>query len=194
MQTSDLILQAEKILKQRNIAIVVSSVLLFSNFFLSTAVFFNEKEYVLVPNTLEKEALVSSGKMSMSYLEPITRDVVNTMFSITPLNTEYVVKSILKITHPSFYGELKASLFQRNQDIIKRRLSLHFYPQTIVPGEEENSVVVVGKLSTYLGKEEVSSEDKSYSITYIKEGSFRPLILNFQEIDPKKKIEEEAKK
>lgn len=193
MQSSDLILQAEKILKQRNIAIVVSCVLLFSNFFLSTAVFLAEKEYILVPSTLEKEVLVSNGKLSMSYLEPITRDVINLMLSVTPQNTEYATNSILKITHPAFRGELKAALFERNQDVVKRRISLHFYPQTIVPGEEANTVMVTGKLSTYLGKEEVSLEDKSYSITYVQEG-FRPLVSNFHEIDPKKKTEEEAKK
>lgn len=193
MQSSNLILQAEKILKQRNVAIVVSCVLLSSNFFLSAAIFFSEKEYILVPSTLEKEVLVSNGKLSMSYLEPITRDVVNLMLSVTPQNTEYATNSILKITHPAFRGQLKAALFERNQDILKRRISLHFHPQTIVPGEEPKTVIATGKLSTYLGREEVSLEDKSYSITYTQEG-FRPLVSNFHEIDPKKKTEEEEAK
>lgn len=192
MEISDRILQTEKLLKQRNIAVAVSSILLFNTLILSSAVLFTDKEYILVPSILEKEVIVSNGRLSMGYLEPITRDVINLMLSVNPQNTEYVTKSILKITHPAFRGKLKSALFERNQDILKRRISLHFYPQTIVPDEEGKTVIVSGKLATYLGKEEVSLEEKLYSITYVQEG-FKPLVAGFYEIDPKKKNEEEKK-
>ena len=47
-------------------------------------------------------------------------------------------------------------------------------------------MLVVGKLSTHLGKEEVSLEEKTYSITYAFEG-FKPLVLDFHEVDLKAK-------
>jgi type IV conjugative transfer system protein TraE len=186
MDSSHLILETNKILKQRNLALIACGILLFSNLGLSTAVIFGKKETVLVPNSLTQEASIINGKMSPAYLEAITRDVVNLMLNITPANVEYATKSILKITHPKFYGTLKTSLQSRAQDVINRKISVYFSPQSITPTEDQKGAFVAGKLSTYLGKEEVSAEDKTYSITYAFEG-FRPLVLDFHEIDPKAK-------
>ncbi len=186
MIQSDLLTQAEAIQKQRNIAIAVGAILLLSNLLLVGAVVFGDKEIVLVPNLLEKESSLTSGKMSPQYVEALTRDVVNVMLNITPSNTEYATKSILKITHPAFYGQLKFDLQKRAEDIINRKISTHFFPQTITIGEDVKSVYVVGKLTTYLGKENVSEEEKTYSIVYDYEG-FKPLVVSFQEVDTKSK-------
>jgi type IV conjugative transfer system protein TraE len=184
MESSHLILETKKILKQRNLAVIACAVLLISNLFLSSAVIFGDKETVLVPNSLNQEASIINGKMSPAYVEALTRDVVNLMLNITPANVEYATKSILKITHPKFYGHLKTALNDRSKDVINRRISVYFSPQSITPTQDQNGVFVVGKLSTYLGKEEVSSEEKTYSITYVFEG-FKPLVLDFHEVDPK---------
>lgn len=186
MQASNLLFETQKILKQRNLASIACAVLLFSNLCLATAVIFGDKQTILVPNSLNQEASIINGKMSPAYLEALTRDVVNLMLNITPSNVEYATKSILKITHPKFYGELKTSLQSRATDVTNRRISVYFAPQTITPTEDQNSVFVVGKLSTYLGKEEVASEEKTYSITYAFEG-FKPLVLDFHEVDLKAK-------
>ena len=186
MNSSNLIFETQKILKQRNLASIACAVLLFSNLCLATAVIFGDKQTILVPNSLNQEASIINGKMSPAYLEALTRDVVNLMLNITPSNVEYATKSILKITHPKFYGELKTSLQSRANDVINRRISVYFAPQTITPAEDQNSVFVVGKLSTYLGKEEVANEEKTYSITYAFEG-FKPLVLDFREFDLKAK-------
>lgn len=184
MESSHLVLETKKILKQRNYAVMVCGALLCSNLFLSAVVMFDKKEVVLVPNSLTQEASIINGKMSAAYMEAMTRDVINLMLNVTPSNIEYTTKSVLKITHPHFYGKLKTSLQERSQDVINRRISIYFSPQTIVPSPDKSGALVVGKLSTYLGKEEVSSEDKTYSITYAFEG-FRPLVIDFHEIDIK---------
>lgn len=186
MENSKLISEAQKILKQRNIAVAVVSILLVSNLFLSAAVIFGDKEVVLVPNSLNEEASIVNGKMSPAYIEAITRDVINLMLNTTPSNVEYSAKSILKITHSKFYGSLKTALTARSNDVLNRKISVVFWPQSITPGEDRSSAFVVGKLVTYLGKEEVSNEEKTYLITYVSEGS-RPMVLDFHEIDPKAK-------
>ena len=95
-------------------------------------------------------------------------------------------KAVLKITHPAFYGQLKFDLQKRAEDVMKRKISTHFFPQTITIGEDNKSVLVVGKLTTYLGKESVSEEEKTYSIIYDYEG-FKPLVISFQEVEQKAK-------
>ena len=124
--------------------------------------------------------------MSAQYLEALTRDVMNVMLNITPSNTEYATKAVLKITHPAFYDQLKFDLQKLAEDVVKRKVSTHFFPQTITIGEDYKSVLVVGKLTTYLGKESVSEEEKTYSIIYDYEG-FKPLVISFQEVEQKAK-------
>lgn len=186
MEKSKLVLETQKILKQRNVAVAVSGVLLISNLFLATAVVFGDKEVVLVPNSLNEEASIINGKMSPAYIEALTRDVVNLMLNTTPSNVEYTARSILKITHPKFYGSLKTALTARSSDVINRKITVSFWPKSIIPTEDPNSVLVVGQLTTYLGKEETANEEKTYSITYAFEG-VRPSVLDFHEVDPKAK-------
>lgn len=181
MKKEDLLSEANKILKQRNSALVALVIMMISNLFLSLALFSSDKEVVLVPNSLDKESAITNGKMSPAYLEAITRDVINLMLNVSPASAEYTSKTIIKITHPAFYGQLKKELNERNKDVIGRRISTVFSPQSMVVNETFTGAIVTGKLSTYLGKEEVLTEDKLYSITYNFEG-FRPLVIDFHEI------------
>lgn len=182
MNKESLIIEANKILKQRNVLLVLSTVMLVANIFLSVTLFLHDKEIVLVPNFLDEKTSIKNNKMSPAYLEAITRDAINLMLNVSPANAEYITKSILKITHPAFYGKLKKDLNERAKDIINRRISTLFYPQSMLINEGHDGVIIVGKLSTYLGKEEVLTEDKTYSIAYSFDG-FRPLILDFYEVD-----------
>jgi conjugal transfer pilus assembly protein TraE len=181
MEKEGLLAQANQILKQRNLALAIGCVLLVANLFLAAAVLFSDKEVVLVPNSLDKDSSITNGKMSPAYLEAITRDVANLMLNVTPASAEYSSKAVIKITHPTFYGQLKKDLNERNKDVIGRRISTFFSPQSMVVNETFTGAIITGKLSTYLGKEEVLTEDKMYSITYGFEG-FRPLVIDFHEL------------
>lgn len=181
MEKEGLLAQANQILKQRNLALAIGCVLLVANLFLAAEVLFFGKEVVLVPNSLDKDSSIANGKMSPAYLEAITRDVVNLMLNVTPASAEYSSKAVIKITHPAFYGQLKKDLNERNKDVIGRRISTFFSPQSMVVNETFTGAIITGKLSTYLGKEEVLTEDKIYSITYGFEG-FRPLVIDFHEL------------
>lgn len=185
MEKEGLLAQANQILKQRNLALAIGGVLLVANLFLAAEALFFGKEVVLVPNSLDKDSSIANGKMSPAYLEAITRDVVNLMLNVTPASAEYSSKAVIKITHPAFYGQLKKDLNERNKDVIGRRISTFFSPQSMVVNETFTGAIITGKLSTYLGKEEVLTEDKIYSITYGFEG-FRPLVIDFHEVDKDK--------
>lgn len=187
MEKEKSLLSLNLILKQRNILAITCAFLIVSNTILVIASLFSTREIVLIPNALDKETAVSNKKMSPAYLEAITRDVVSLMLNITPSNTEYATRSVLKITHPSFFGQLKHELSRNAEDVVKRRITTFYFPQSMqILGD--SSVMVTGKLSTYLGKEMMSEEVKSYSITYAYEG-FRPLVTDFHEVDPKAKEE-----
>ena len=184
MRIEEELIQARSAIKQRNVAFIACGILLVSNIFLSIFATSADKEIVIVPNFIDQEVSVKNGKMSNSYLEAMSRDVAHLMLDVTPANVEYSAKSILKMAHPRFYGPLKIALNERGKDVVNRKISTFFSGQSIIVGDDKVSVVVTGKLSTYLGKEEVSITEKNYAISYDYEG-FRPLIINFEEVDAK---------
>lgn len=185
MLTSSLITESSKYLKQRNILFISNLISLFAVLALTAVIIISKKEIVLVP-TIKKDSVISNKIMSKSYLEAITRDVITLMLDVSPQNFEYSKNSILKITHPAFYGELKDAIIKRNDDIKKRDISLSFYPQSITFDTKPNAVFVIGNLSTHLGKQEVSNEKKIYYVEYNMQG-FMPQVMDFHEVKEDKK-------
>lgn len=184
MEKDNFLQSFKVIVKQRNIAVTICILLILTNLLLTILILTSKKEVVIVPNILDQEMSITNGKMSNTYIEALTRDVINLMLDVSPSNVEYSSKAILKITHPIFYGKLKTALNSRAKDIINRKISTYFSGQSIVIDEDKSNVVVIGKLSTFLGKEEVLVEEKRYAISFKYEG-YRPLIINFEEVNEK---------
>ena len=182
MNKSTLIQDTQVILFQRNVLAIMALLLLIANFLLCVAVFFNKKEIVLVPNSISEEVSIKDNKMSASYLEALTRDVTNLILNVSPANLEYNSKAILKIIHPSFFGAMKNELNKRNSSVENKRISTVFFPQIINVKHKKNTVQIEGKLSTYIGKQEVEFEQKTYQITYEFSG-FMPMIIDFFEVN-----------
>jgi conjugal transfer pilus assembly protein TraE len=192
MESGIAIFELNKITKQRNVCLMVCAVVLFICLIQTMIIFYGEKSVILVPSSLSGEVGLSNKKVSTAYLENITRDVVNVMLDVTPDNANYSAEQILKLTHPQFYGELKQSLNKRTEDVVARKITTNFYPQSMVANSTTNQVFVSGKLLTFLGTKMVLEEEKTYSISY-EYNNFKLLIVDFHEEDLKKKEEENAK-
>lgn len=186
MNKETLIYNTNVLLYQRNILGILFLIMIISNLFLSFAIFLHKKEIVLVPNAISEEISIKNHKMSVGYLEALTRDVANLMLNVSPANLEYNSKALLKMIHPSFYGAMKNEISQRNLSVENRRISTVFFLQSINIKNKRNTVQIVGKLSTYIGKEEVEFEQKKYQISYEFSGDM-PMIIDFFEVINDKK-------
>ena len=186
MNKETLIHNTNILLYQRNILGILFLVMLIANLFLSFAIFLHKKEIVLVPNSINEEISIKNHKMSTGYLEALTRDVASLMLNVSPANLEYNSKALLKMIHPSFYGTMKNEISQRNISVENRRISTVFFLQSINIKNKKNTVQIVGKLSTYIGKEEVEFEQKIYQISYEFSGDM-PMIIDFFEVINDKK-------
>ncbi len=180
------ITELNKIIRQRNITIGICLLLIITALIQSIIILTTDQVVVMVPSSLNEETIVSKNNVSSAYLESTTRDVINVMLNITPDNTTYINKTILKITHPKFYGELKSDLDKRAEDVINRKIAIHFDPASIVITQENLQAYVTGQLETYLGKEMVDNTPKTYVITYSWSG-FKLLITDFHEELPSEK-------
>jgi len=189
MESTIAILELHKITRQRNILVLICAIMFLTSFLQIIVIFRQNKEVVLVPSSLSGEVSLSTKRVSASYLESITRDVINTMLDVTPSNVNYSSEQILKITHPAFYGQLKQQLSQRTQDIVSRKITTNFYAQSMIANTTNNQVFASGKLLTFLGTKMVLEEEKTYSIGY-EYNNFKLWIVDFHEEDLTKKGEE----
>lgn len=182
MEKSSAIFELNKITKQRNISLLICGVMMITSLLQTIIIIRGEKSVVLVPSSLSGEVGLSNRRASAAYLENITRDVIKDILDVTPDNANYAAQQVLKITHPSFYGDLKQSLNKRTEDVVSRKITTNFYSKSMVVNANKNQVFISGKLSTFLGTKMVLEEEKTYSISY-EYNNFKLLIVDFHEED-----------
>ena len=100
MEISHTHAQSQRVLRQRNLLVLVASALgaLTAILLLVTAT--RDREVILQP-VLGSALTVTSAGVSREYLELITRDTAVLTLDRSPANLEYWMKSVLDITAPS---------------------------------------------------------------------------------------------
>ncbi|MBU4557024.1 MAG: type IV conjugative transfer system protein TraE, partial [Actinobacteria bacterium] len=96
--------QNQRILKQRNLLVVVAAALASLTAVLFFVTVTRDREIVLQP-VLRSPLTVSSAGVSREYLELITRDTAVLTLDRSPQNLEYWMKSVLDITAPGAQGK-----------------------------------------------------------------------------------------
>src|SRR6218665_3764636 len=157
--------QNQRILKQRNLLVVVASVLAA----LTTLLFFisvsRDREVVLQP-VLRSPLTVSSAGVSREYLEMITRDAAVLTLDRSPQNLEYWMKSVLNITAPRAQGRLKADLLQLVNEQRGSSIAQFFTIQTMQIDPKNLWSEVTGDLHTIVGNKVVSKERRTFRFTW----------------------------
>ena len=108
---------------QRNIILVVSIVLLVVVLLLSISLVKKDTNMILVPFGLNDKVSISTNKPQNSYLEAISRDVINTMLNLTPENINYAEKVILSYVDSKSYGIVKNQFKELKENIISKKVT-----------------------------------------------------------------------
>lgn len=166
---------------QRNVALIISIVLFIIVLLLSISLVKKDTNIILVPFGLNDKVSISTNRPQNSYLEAISRDVINTMLNLTPENISYAEKVILSYVDSKSYGVLKNQFKELKENIISKKVTTSFYPIEISSNNQNLTVIVDGILYNYLGQKEVSNTRKKYEIKY-KYKSAKLTIVSFNEI------------
>ena len=157
--------QAQSLLKQRNALLLTTMALLVVVLSLTFVATSKDRELVLVPS-LAKPLTISSASISPEYLEMVTRDVATLALNRSPSALDYWMEGVLKIVHPSAYGRVKADLMklvaeQRGSDVAQSFTftGMKIYPRTLTSD-------VSGTLTTFVGKQVISSEPKVFRFVW----------------------------
>jgi len=149
----------------RNLLLVGMGLSLSANLVLGLVVLDKRQSIVVVPSPAGQ--IYQLGyTVNAAYLEDMGRDVALTFLNVHPGTTDYVRDAILKIAHPSFYGEFKRHFDSWMTDIKARKLSTAFYPTTITADTQKLSVRVTGVLKSFIGEAQVDAEQVAYIIGF----------------------------
>lgn len=175
------IFELEKVIRQRNFTFVICLCLIVTNLIQTMVLYGIKKVTILVPSSLNTVAEISNKGPSAEYVEAFSRDVITLILNISPDNARYANEQILKVTHPAFHGKLKYELETRAENVISKKVATYFSGQSLIVDLKQKQVLISGKLAVLLGKELVSSDNKTYSLSY-QDNGFGLLITDFHEV------------
>lgn len=153
--------QNQRVLRQRNLLVVVAGVLGALCAILGLITVTRDREVVLQP-ILESPLVVNSSGVSRQYLELVTRDTAVLTLDRSPANLEYWMKSVLEITAPSAQGKIRADLMKIVNEQRGSSIAQFFTIQTMELDTKNLRSTVTGDLHTIVGNKVVSSERRSF--------------------------------
>ena len=171
--------------RARDARLVLSSLLalsLVANLALSLGLAGRENMTVLVPAVAGPAWEVGSSWAGKRYLEDAARTAAVTLLTLTPENAGHVREAASRMSHPSARGAIGSWLSAEAGRMDRRDIATAFYPHGVVADPEELTAEVVGKLVTWIGREEAFREDRRYRLTFGMDGG-RIGLLRFEQLE-----------
>jgi conjugal transfer pilus assembly protein TraE len=160
---------SQRILRQRNLLVVVAVALAGLAALLLMFGISRDREIVLQP-VLRSPLTVSSAGVSREYLEMITRDVVVLTLDRSPQNLEYWMNSVLAITSPRKQGKIKADLLKIIDEQRGTSIAQFFTIQSMEIDTRNLRSEVTGTLHTIVGEKVISKEQRRFRYDWEYEG------------------------
>ena len=142
------------------------------------------QQTVLVPPVIEKTFWVSHDKVSGSYLEQMAAFVSYLLLDVAPASIEWK-KNLLQ----QYVLEPKQGEYETRQKLESDRLkglnaSTQFAITGLIANERDMTVLVNGRLSTYINGSRTSEEEKSFLASFVYTNS-RIHLNKFEEVTAK---------
>lgn len=166
MEISILANKQQNLLLQRNILAGVCLLTLLGNVILASCIFTQERQTYVIPAHFNKEMLLSSKRLSVSYLEEMSVFYLDLLLGLNEGNIGYNTSLILRHIHPSFYSHISKFLEEEQKRYHEYRLSTHFKLTKLDIDDENLIAEASGVLISYYGNSGKSSDQVKYRIEY----------------------------
>ena len=143
--------------RARNAMGLVSLVLIASNAALSWQVMQTHSQTILIPSRVS-DGMVAQGGGDVRYLEALSLDATQAMYTVSPATTRYSRQVIERLANPVERDALLKRFDEVADDIAKREISTVFLPEKIDHDLAQLTLTISGQFATYLGTTRVSEE------------------------------------
>ena len=177
--------RAQALLRQRNMLALISSVLVVATIVAAGMAATRDREIVLTP-TIARPLTISSAGVTAEYLEMVTRDTALLLLNRSPEGLDYWMENILKLAHPSAYGQLKADLMQIVTEQRGSDVSQSFVIKSMSVDPVRLTSDVSGSLKTFVGAQVISSDERKFRFRWTYSG-LQLALVGFAQLasDPK---------
>lgn len=171
--------------KHRVILLGLVGIFAVGNLLLSVKLLAADKTILIMPTHISQEFEVSNKRVSPEYLELMGRDFVQSFLNMTPETQEYLNSYVLRLAHPSYYGELKQQLSELFEEIKSKQMTLHFTLSEMETDQNQLAVKASGYLVKHMGSREVEKKFRKYHIAFMNNGT-RLMLKEFYEVSDDK--------
>lgn len=136
---------------------------------------------ILVPPTIERTFWVSRDQASQEYLEEMAGFISWLILDVTPESIDWKTRTVLRYVAPEESGALKIRQEVEAARMKNLNASTAFAIQKMLTNEKEQSVLLIGQLTTKVNGERTSMLDKQYLAMFAFSGG-RVHIKSFKEV------------
>ncbi len=171
-----------KILRlQRNVLLILSSVLLGANVLLSLKLIRSEVRTILVP-TIDKELVIGTKLVSPDYLQVRAEQIVTLLFNLRQETEAYVTSQLLRQCDSSHVKEFKEQLEVLTKDVKQKGYYYTFYATKYDIDTQNLRVTFRGDLDTYVNDKKIQTNPKTYALGFVNHNGILNLI-SFEEVN-----------
>ena len=164
----------------------LSQIMVVSNILIGIALLstINKEKIILVPQVApEMKMWVSQSQASPEYLSMLTRNALDLLLNVTETSIDAQQAALLSLVAPKYREDLKQKLINITGQVKTNNISQNFYIESIKVILNKNQVFVMGHLNQYVDKNNVSTSQQFYKITY-QTGNYSFFIKGIELLDP----------
>jgi conjugal transfer pilus assembly protein TraE len=131
---------------------------------------------VIMPSTQSAKYSIGNDQANKEYFVDTTRDIVNLLYNVTPINVDENFSKLLERVAPEHQKDMKLYLEKASVQIKKQQITQVWSTTGLyqyIP--HQKAVIANGITKTYLGDKIVSSKPQKIKVEYVmKEGQLFP--------------------
>ena len=136
---------------------------------------------IVVPPSVDKTFWVTKDRVSKEYLEQMGSFVAWLILDVSPASIDWKKDILLNYVAPDQHGAMKSRQEIESERLKRINASTFFLPQQLVPSEEQQIVVIRGRLRTQVNGQDTATETKAYLAEFRYIGG-RMHLKSFKEI------------
>ena len=157
-----------KLTQRQNVLAIILGISVVTNLGLTIGIgqLIGTERVVLLWPGIDGDIWINHKKASASYLKEMSQYLLLTTLNVTPESVLSRQDILMKYMHPSGYGEVKYQLNTEAEIIKKKNITKMFTPISYEVDDTSLTVIAIGELTTWVSKEKIAQEKKSYTLKY----------------------------
>jgi len=179
MEKQVLINKLPALIRQRNIIAILAMIMICANLLLSMKLIGKDETIVILPSKVSGKYELTNNKVNDVYLRDRANEIIRVILNITQNNLEQMYEAILRTAPPSNHFALKTELTKLGKEIMKRNVSIAFFPTSTTVDVTNLTARIEGEFYSLFGGS-TSKSIRNYHLGFTYTGNQLSLVEFFE--------------